>query len=123
MIPEQTFLVSLYVSCLLGWLGTFDRARGFRCWVGGYQRQARAVGVQPICMGPRVSGRAMTHNPRECDSCRSCSPCPDWEASRALPRRAIRICGQDVSLTEAELFALRSRVTEAILELEAERNG
>jgi hypothetical protein len=44
-------------------------------------------------------------------------------AYRALPRRAIRICGQDVSLTEAELFSLRSRVTEAILELEAERMG
>ena len=41
----------------------------------------------------------------------------------ALPRRAIRLGGQDFALTEAELLALRSRVTEAILELEAERNG
>jgi hypothetical protein len=36
---------------------------------------------------------------------------------------AIRLGRQDFALTEAELLALRSRVTEAILELEAERNG
>ena len=63
------------------------------------------------------------HNPRECGDCRSAGICEPMLAYRALPRRAIRICGQDVSLTEAELFSLRSRVTEAILELEAERMG
>lgn len=56
----------------------------------------------------------MSHNPRDCESCRSCAPCPDHEAAKREPRVTVSVRGQAWSLTETELWSLYDRVAMAL---------
>ena len=64
----------------------------------------------------------MAHIAKDCDSCRSASPCAEYEASKREPHGVIWIQGRELRLTRKELGDAAECVAAAIAEMEADRD-